>query len=182
VTKSVLDKIMDTIIVLLTTLTAVMMVGYSIAQGHIAYLKKNWPAHRCNPIYMPLAGLVGQDVFNNFTKCTMKGFHDYAGFMMDPLVGELDSITDVVGDIGDAVHDMRGMMSSTRGGFMGITGMVFGKIFNTMSSIQYIIIRMRTLMGRVMGIMMSFVLMFSTGMQSAESVNNGPIMRMVRAL
>lgn len=173
---------MDIVIFTITTIIALLTILYLIAQGHIQYLKKNWVEHRCNPIYMPLAGLVGQDVFTNFTKCTMKGFHDYAGYMMDPIVGEFDTINGAMSEIGGAIHDMRGMMSSTRNGFMGITGMVFGKIFNTMSSIQYIIIRMRTLMGRILGIMMSFVLMFSTGMQSAQSVQNGPIMKVFSAL
>jgi hypothetical protein len=69
-----------------------------------------------------------------------------------------------------------------RGGFMGIVGSVFGKIQNLMSSIQYIIIRMRTLLSRVMGVMMSFMLIFETGMQTGESVMNGPIMKVVNAL
>ena len=81
-----------------------------------------------------------------------------------------------------ALHDMRGMMSSTRSGFLGIIGTVFGKLQNTMSSIQYIIIRMRTLMSRIVGIMMSFMFIFYTGMESGLSVNNGPIMGVVRAL
>jgi hypothetical protein len=74
------------------------------------------------------------------------------------------------------------MMASTRGGFMGIIGSVFGKIQNTMSSIQYIIIRMRTLMSRIMGVMMSFMLIFYTGMQTGESVVNGPIIKVFSAL
>ena len=73
-------------------------------------------------------------------------------------------------------------MSSMRGGFLGLIGTVFGKIQNLMSSIQYIIIRMRTLLSRIMGIMMSFMLIFYTGMQTGESVMNGPIMAVVKAL
>jgi hypothetical protein len=35
-----------------------------------------------------MAGLVGQDVGANFTKCTMKGFRDYARFVMDPIMSQ----------------------------------------------------------------------------------------------
>jgi hypothetical protein len=59
---------------------------------------------------------------------------------------------------------------------------VFGKIQNTMSSIQYIIIRMRTLMSRIVGVMMSFMMIFYTGMETGGSVMNGPIYKVVSAL
>ncbi len=173
---------MDVAIVVVTTIVAVVSSTYMFALTQLDHIKKNWVKYRCNPIYMPMAGMVGQDVFTNFTKCTMKGFHDYAGFMMDPIMQEFDTINDTVGEIGGAMNDMRSMMSSTRGGFMGIIGSVFGKLQNTMSSIQYIIIRMRTLMSRIMGIMMSFMLIFYTGMETGESVMNGPIVKTVEAL
>ena len=126
--------------------------------------------------------MVGDDVFSNFTRCTMKGFHDYAGFMMDPIMQEFDTVNSTIGEIGGAMNDMRSMMASTRGGFMGIIGSVFGKIQNTMSSIQYIIIRMRTLMSRIIGVMMSFMLIFYTGMETGQSVINGPIYKTFSAL
>lgn len=173
---------MEAAIVGVTTLVAVIASTYLFALTQLDHIKKNWVQYRCNPIYMPIAGYVGDDVFSNFTRCTMKGFHDYAGFMMDPLMQEFDVVSDTIGEIGGAMNDMRSMLASTRGGFMGIIGSVFGKIQNTMSQIQYIIIRMRTLMSRIMGIMMSFMFIFYTGGKTGESVMNGPIMKVVNAL
>jgi hypothetical protein len=173
---------MDVIIFSATTILAVGVAGYLFGLSQVAFLKKNWVQYRCNPIYMPFADMVGDDVFTNFTKCTMKGFHDYAGFVMDPIMSEFDTVGSTVSEIGGALGDMRTMMSSMRGGFLGIVGSVFGKIQNLMSSIQYIIIRMRTLLSRIMGVMMSFLLIFDTGMNVGQSVMNGPIMRVVNAL
>ena len=173
---------MEYIIVATATTVAIGATLYSFALSRVAYLKANWPQYRCNPIYMPVAGMVGDDVFTNFTKCTMKGFHDYAGFVMDPIMAEFDTVGSTVTEIGGALGDMRTMMSSMRGGFMGIIGSVFGKIQNLMGSIQYTIIRMRTLLSRIMGVMLSFMLIFYTGMQTGESVMNGPIMAVVKAL
>jgi hypothetical protein len=124
---------------------------------------------------MPMAGFVGQDVATNFTKCTMKGFQDYSGFVMDPIMGQFSLFNSVIGDISGSMNDMRGMMSDVRGGFLGIIGSVFGKIENLMSQFQHIIIRMRTLLARVVGIMMSFMYIFYGGMQTGESVVAGPI-------
>lgn len=173
---------METVIVIGATVVAIIASTYMFALTQLDHIKKNWVKYRCNPIYMPVAGMVGDDVFSNFTRCTMKGFHDYAGFMMDPILQEFDTVNETVGEIGGALQDMRSMMASTRGGFMGIIGSVFGKIQNTMSSIQYIIIRMRTLMSRVVGVMMSFMLIFYTGMETGGSVVNGPIYKVFSAL
>jgi hypothetical protein len=176
--KSVLDKIMDTVITVVATIAALIATIHAIGLSQMGHIKKNWPKYRCNPIYMPLA----DDVFGNFTRCTMKGFQDYAGYMMDPIMAEFTVVNEVITDIGGAMDDMRGMMGSVRGGFMGIVGSVFGKIQNVMSSIQYIIIRMRTLLARIMGVMMSFMLIFTTGAQTVQSVANGPIMKVMSAL
>lgn len=173
---------MESIIFATATVVAVGASLYLFALSRVDFLKRNWVEYRCNPIYMPIAGLVGQDVFQNFMKCTMKSFEDYAGFIMDPIMLEFDTVGSTVGEIGTAMNDMRGMVSSMRGGFMGLVGGVFGKIQNLMSSIQYTIIRMRTLLSRIMGIMMSFMYVFYTGMETGQSVMNGPIMGVVRAL
>jgi hypothetical protein len=124
---------------------------------------------------MPFAGLVGKDPFKNFTDCTMKSFQDYTGFVVDPIMAQFSQVTGVVSQIGGAMNDMRGMMAQTRTGFLGIVGTVFGKIQNLMSQFQYIIVRMRTLMARLVGIMMSFVYIFYSGQQTGASLINGPV-------
>jgi hypothetical protein len=145
------------------------------ALNNIKDLKKNWVEYRCNPAYMPLAGMVGQDPFKNFNDCTMKSFQDYTGFVVDPIMSQFSTITSIVTQIGKSMDGMRKMMADTRNGFLGIVGTVFGKIQNLMSQFQYIIIRMRTLMARLVGIMMSFVYIFTTGSDTGASVLKGPI-------
>ena len=173
---------MDIAIVAVATIVSVGATIYMHAMSNIKNLKANWPKYRCNPMYMPMAGLVGQDVFTNFTGCVMKNFQDYSGFMMDPIMAIFADVSDSVGEIGSAMDDMRSMMADVRGGFLGIVGTVFGKIENLMSQFQYIIIRMRTLLARVVGIMMSFMYIFYGGMQTGESVTAGPIGKTVSFL
>jgi hypothetical protein len=166
---------METAIVLVATTVAIVASLYLFGLSQVAHVKKNWVQYRCNPVYMPMAGMVGDDVVSNFTKCTMKGFHDYAGFVMDPIMSEFSTVSDTIGEIGSTMSSMRSMMSSVRGGFLGVVGSVFGKIQNVMSQTQYIVIRMRTLMSRVVAIMFSFVYIFYGGMQSGQSLVNGPV-------
>jgi hypothetical protein len=176
--RFICHKIMDMVqiaIVAGATLVAILASLYGFALSQVAFLKKNWVQYRCNPIYMPMAGMVGQDVFSNFTKCTMKGFQDYAGFVMDPVMAEFSTVSDTIGEIGSTMNSMRHMMGGVRGGFLGIIGSVFGKIQNLMSQFQYIIIRMRTLLGRVIAMMYSFIYIFYAGAESGQSLVNGPV-------
>jgi hypothetical protein len=166
---------METAIVVVATLVAAGASLYMLVMNNIKDLKDNWPIYRCNPAYMPFAGLVGKDPFKNFTDCTMKSFQDYTGFVVDPIMAQFSQVTGVVAQIGGAMNDMRGMMAQTRTGFLGIVGTVFGKIQNLMSQFQYIIVRMRTLMARLVGIMMSFVYIFYSGQQTGASLINGPV-------
>jgi len=166
---------METAIVVVATLVAIGASLYMFALNNIKDLKDNWPTYRCNPAYMPLAGLVGKDPFKNFTDCTMKNFQDYTGFVVDPIMSQFSTMTNAVTEIGGAMDDMRGMMADTRNGFLGIVGTVFGKIENLMSQFQYIIIRMRTLMARLVGIMIAFTNIFYTGQQTGTSLVNGPV-------
>jgi len=166
---------METAIVVVATLVAVGASLYMLALNNIKDLKDNWPTYRCNPAYMPMAGLVGEDPFKNFTDCTMKNFQDYTGFVVDPIMSQFSTMTSAVSEIGGAMDDMRGMMADTRNAFLGIVGTVFGKIQNLMSQFQYIVIRMRTLMARLVGIMMAFMNIFYTGEQTGTSLVNGPV-------
>jgi len=172
----------DIVIVIFVTLVSVSTTIYMYFLWNIKNLKDNWVEYRCNPLYMPFAGLVGQDILTNFSGCIGKSFQDYAGFIMDPLMSMFSDMSENVSEIGGAMHDMRGMMSDVRGGFLGIIGTVFGKIENLMSQFQYIIIRMRTLLARVVGIMMSFMYIFYGGMETGGSVTNGPIGKTVSFL
>jgi hypothetical protein len=173
---------MDIIIFIIATVIALGASLYLYAGSQVANLKKNWAQYRCNPLYMPMAGMVGDDVVSNFTKCTMSGFQTYTGFIMDPILAEFGVVNSTLEEVSDTMGSMRSMMSGVRGGFLGIIGSVFGKIQNVMSQTQYIVIRMRTLMSRVVGIMFSFVYIFYGGMQSGQSLANGPVGRTMSVL
>lgn len=167
---------------IIVTLTAFMATSYYIGEQSKKYLKDNWSELRCNPIYMPLAGYVGQDTFQNFTMCITKSFHDYAGLGMDGMNSQMSLVTDVLGSLNTSMDDMRGMMGTTRGGFMMVFQMVFGKIANLMGSMQYLMIRIKTLIGRIVGVFASLIYAFYAAEQTGEAVWNGPIGETARIL
>jgi hypothetical protein len=157
------------------TLAAIITAALYYGSSRVKYLKDHWSELRCNPVYMPMASYVGVDPLDNFVKCTTKSFGDYAGMAMDPIHGQMALVADGMGSITEALSDMRGLFSSVRGGFGMVFQMVFGKISNLMSSMQYLMIRIRTVMARIVGVFASIIYAFYAGEQTAQSAWNGPI-------
>jgi len=58
---------------------------YAYGVSNLEEIKDNWVQYRCNPLYMPLADLVGSDIYTNFTNCTLQATHTYAGVALDPI-------------------------------------------------------------------------------------------------
>jgi len=77
---------------------------------------------------------------------------------------------------------MRGLFSNVRGGFGMVFSMVFGKIANLMSSMQYLMIRIQTLMGRIVATFATLVYTMFTGVETGQSAWNGPPGKIIRAL
>ena len=159
------------------TVASIMLAVSFIAENQGKYIRDNWSELRCNPVYMltPAFVNVGTDIGNNFINCTTKSFNDYAGLAMDGMNSQMSIVGDSLGTINASMSDMRSMMGETRGGFLMVFQMVFGKIQNLMSSMQYLMIRIRTLMGRIVGVFASIIYAFYAGQQTAEAVWNSPI-------
>jgi len=160
-------------------LTSFILSSMYFAENQLKYVKDHWSELRCNPVYMPLASksIGGTDVFTNFNNCVTKSFHDYAGAAMDGSNAQMGTVTDSLGSIGDALSDMRGMFGNVRSGFMMVFQMVFGKIHNLMASMQYLMIRIRTLMGRIVGVFASLIYVFYAGEQTGEAIWNNPVVQ-----
>lgn len=162
-------------IVLLVTFTAIVAGFYAYGMSHLREIKQNWVKYRCNPVYMPLAGMVGSDIVSNFTQCTMQNVQSYAGFVMDPLFQQFGMLQDVIRNILDSTQFIRQKMAGTVDAFLSIVSSVVGKIQNTMSVSGQLIGRIKTLMERIVATFIVLIHITTTGLQTGMSVANGPI-------
>lgn len=163
------------LVVLITTLTALIAAVYTYGMSNLQEIKDNWVQYRCNPVYMPLAGMVGGDVGTNFMNCTLQSVNTYAGFVMDPLYSNFTILTDTVNTILDSMNSIRSAVVGASEGFLGIIKSTYGKIQNTMSSTVQIIGRVRTIMNRMIATFAVLMNIVNTGIQTGQSVANGPI-------
>lgn len=163
------------LIVLFLTILAVSAASYSYAETHLKEIKANWTKYRCNPLYMPLAGLVGSDILSNFTGCTMGAIQTYAGFALDPIYSMFDNLGSTITDIQGAMNDVRGMMGGTSSMFLSIVDDTYGKLVNTMTTSMKLMARIRTLNNRLLGVFTIMLHTMNTGIQTGQSIGNGPI-------
>jgi hypothetical protein len=163
------------VIVIGLTLLALFLASFSYGEAHLKHIKENWVKYRCNPLYMPLADAVGSDILSNFMGCTMSAFQTYAGYALDPIYSMFDGVGGILSDIQGTLNDFRDMISGTKSAFTNIVSDIYGKIQNTMSESVRLVARMRTLLQRMVAVLVTIVHMVSTGVDTGQSLANGPI-------
>lgn len=162
-------------IVVLLTLVALFAASYSYGEAHLKRIKENWVQYRCNPLYMPLAGMVGSDLLTTFMGCTLSAFQAYAGYALDPVYSMFDVVGGSISDIQGTLNDFRDMITGTKNAFLSIVGEVYDKLQTTLSVSAQLMTRIQTLMHRMLA---GFVVIFhiiTTGTDTGMSVANGPV-------
>lgn len=167
--------LISVLVVLTATIISLVAGLYAYGQSNLQEIKDNWVKYRCNPVYMPLAGLVGGDIATNFTNCTLQSVNTYAGFVLDPLYSNFKILTEVINTILDSMNSIRSAVVGASEGFLGIIKSTYGKIQNSMSSVVQIVGRIRTIMNRMITTFAILMNVVNTGIQTGQSVANGPI-------
>jgi hypothetical protein len=163
------------IVVALVTMSAVFAGLYAYGMSNIHEIQENWVKYRCNPIYMPIAGMVGSDILTNFTHCTMQSVQSYAGFVMDPLYQNFQLVQNVIQTILSSLNFIRQKIAGTVDAFLGIINSVFGKIQNTLTISAQLVGRIQTIIQRMISVFVVMTNVVTTGMDTGQSVLDGPI-------
>jgi hypothetical protein len=163
------------LVVLATTLVAILAGTYAYGVANLQEIKLNWVKYRCNPIYMPLAGMVGSDIATNFMNCSLQSVNTYAGFVMDPIYQNFNILTGILKTITGSMDFMRSSMAGASNGFLGIIQGTFGKLQNTFQAVIQLFGRVRSIVNRMMTSFAVLMNIVSTGLQTGRSVANGPI-------
>jgi len=170
-------ELISVLVVLIATLVAGFVASYAYGMSQLDEIKTNWIQYRCNPVYMPLAGFVGSDVASNFMYCTLQSVNTYAGFALDPIYNNFKILTDTIGTILNSMNSMRAAVNGASTGFLQIAGSVIGKMQNSFQIVMQLMSRTRVLMNRMIASFAILMNIVTTGVQTGQSVANGPIGR-----
>jgi len=146
--------------------------------SQVAEIKANWPLYRCNPMYMPLA----DNLEENFTYCVQSMQTNYMGYLLQPITFVTNSLGTMLGGFMDEINSIRAMFNKIRTFFSSITQSIFGVFMNLVIEFQRITIGIKDLIGKTIGIMVSFMYILDGSIKTMNSTWNGPPGQMVRAL
>jgi hypothetical protein len=146
--------------------------------GQIKEIKDNWPKYRCNPMYMPLS----DDMSADFTYCVQNMQTSFMGVLLQPLTYVANSLTSLGGEFTQSLDYARNMMGNIRTFITNIIEAVYGIFLNIIIQFQIIIIKMKDLVGKVVGIVVTLMYILEGTIHTSKSTWNGPPGEMIRTM
>ena len=136
----------------------------------------NWPQYKCNPMVTPFANVFGKDPTKTMQECSSMVFEGHSMTMMNPLVDVFGNITNAMGSIGDIMTDLN-MTSSSMAGMFG-TGIkdILQKLGNAGSAIQYLVIKMQTLLQRLVATVLVMLYSMDSMMNGILGIMNDKLL------
>jgi hypothetical protein len=141
-------------------------------------IKDNWSTYRCNPMYMPLA----DDVETNFVYCVQNSMSSFMGFIMQPLTFLTSSMSGMLSGFLNEINMVRAMFDKVRTFISGSIESIFGVFLNLVIEFQKIIIGIKDLIGKSIGIMVTLMYVIDGSVKTMQSAWNGPAGQLVKAL
>jgi hypothetical protein len=144
----------------------------------VQQIKDNWPKYRCNPMYMPLS----DDIQKDFVYCIQSMQTNYMGYLLKPLTYITSNLSAMGAGFVNNIDSIRVMMSNIRTFLTTITEGIFGVFLNIIISFQKIMISIKDLVGKMIGVMVAMMYIMDGSLKTINSSWNGPPGQMVRAL
>lgn len=158
------------------------MYFYNIFAVGIKKIKDNWPEYRCNPSIMPFAGTFGHDVMSNFTHCIQNTQSDFMGYLLQPISYLMTVVNKTIGGLMEAVQDIRSFINVFRNMITAVVQSIFGVFMNILTQFQFILIKLKDMMGKIVGIMATMMYILQGTVLTMQSSWNGPPGQMVRLM
>ena len=141
-------------------------------------IRQNWAIYRCNPPYW----FFSENITEDFTYCVQNTQMNMMGFLLQPLNFMIQTLTSIGGEFGDAIDNIRRAFSSIRGFVSEIIENVFGVFLNLIIQFQKIIISIRDMVGKMIGIVVTIMYVLDGSIKTMNSAWAGPSGQLVRAI
>ena len=120
--------------------------GYNYFLSNLKYLKQNWTAIRCNPLFIPFAGLINAPkntskfdyTSKNLNYCLTDILKDVVEVESAAQSAAVSGASETLSVVGNDLNNMRTLFSKIRQSAAGIFSSIFSKIFNILIPLQTI--------------------------------------------
>ena len=137
--------------------------AYLKIRANAQVISNNWVRYRCNPAYMPFAGMIMQpnDDFGdqvkyaniNFEYCTQKVLKGISSGFIDPIYYMQSIATSILHGIVNTLNDMRILINNIRNSVSSVMADVMARVLNVMQPVVMMVISARDMMGKIQGTM-----------------------------
>jgi hypothetical protein len=141
-------------------------------------IKDNWPLYRCNPMYMPLSDNMSED----FTYCVQNITTSFMGYLLQPLTFITSTLSDMGANFTVQIDNVRAMFNKIRSFVSNIFQSIFGVFLNIIIEFQKIIIGLKDMVGKTIGIVVTMMYVLDGSIKTMNSAWKGPSGQLVRAL
>ena len=141
-------------------------------------IKKDWPKYRCNPMYMPLSDNIEED----FTYCVQNSQMNIMGYLLQPITYLISTLNNLGSQFTTDINAIRNIISVVRGFITNIVESIFGVFMNLIIEFQVIMIGIKDMIGKLIGVMVTLLYILDGSIQTMNSAWNGPPGQMVKAL
>lgn len=141
-------------------------------------VRANWPKYRCNPSYW----IYSQDLAQDFTYCVQNSQMNMMGYMLQPMNYLVSGLTSMGGELSTSINGVRQMLSGIRGFVSTIVDSIFGVFLNLTTEMQKMIISIKDMVGKMIGIVVTIMYMLDGSIKTMKSAWSGPPGQMVKSI
>ena len=151
------------VITLLSLFSFFLLFSYYWVNSQIKPIKADWDKMKCNPAVMPYAGFInappGTSKFDytreNFNACLFNILGSIVGKFTRPVYFLTEGITSFYQTLVNMVNAIRGVIDYLRTKVMAMIMGIMDRFINTILPVQLIVLKLKSLLGKVNGIMIS---------------------------
>lgn len=177
------DQILTDILLSLVVVFVYLCINaYLKIRANSKIIRENWPIYRCNPSYMPFAGMVMQPTDMSKTEYTQMNFeycfqnimNDVAKSFMEPLYYTQSIAGSTLKGIANALNSMRELINNVRNALSSVIADIMARTLNVMQPVILILIKMRDMIGKMQGLVTTYLYtiygMYQTMVSGLKSV------------
>jgi hypothetical protein len=137
--------------------------AYLKIRSNVHLIRNNWITYRCNPAYMPFAGMIMKPTgtFNekvtfsneNFEYCIQTELKSISGMFMEPLYYTQSVAISTLQGMANALNAIRELINNIRDAVSSIVGDIMGRVLNVMQPVVGLMLNARDMTGKIQGIM-----------------------------
>ena len=155
------DKYGSDILITIILITAASLgISYYYFLGRIGELKKDWTKIRCNPVYMPFAGMINapQDeskneyTLKNYNYCTTNVLKTVARDATSSLRYTQNIANNSVNVASTSINSIRTLFSKLRNLIGGLFDEIMGKILNIVIPLRTLLINSKSVLNKTTAI------------------------------